>query len=203
MTSAGVSYQVDPDDIRCSIKIEGWPFKYPTNQLWFYFSVTPRPDYTPHFHIKTNDPIGVDTLTLRAGETGDYVMANQIRLLKLADVDEGMPTPLDYDVDFLEGTTTFIMKFPHFNNSVAYDSAFSVSMTTNDDGHSESENSNLKLAAIAALVIIPLVGLIIGGVILGIMYVRKRRMVYKFTTDSDPNPLDVFSTINLMNCNFN
>lgn len=165
-----------PSQVKLSIKIDAWPFKSPTNRLRLVLCTTPTPEFDMPFSV-SSDPMGVDLLTF----TSTNVMTSQIRILRFADVD-GVPQPISYFVVTVAGITNFFITFPRFNNTLLYDPDFGVSLIPANGNQGDGDGAELKYIALVSLAIVPLVMLIIGGLIFGIMIWKRKQLINRLTS---------------------
>ena len=127
-------------------------------------------------------------------------LTTTINLLHFGVLDNRTATPISF---FLNDTTAsasstspnstldLVLQLPHFNHSFSYDPDFSVSLAGGGGGATATLSGDggssdlLPLVALAALVIIPGLCLCLGGIMLGIVIVKRRRLRAKVSALAD------------------
>jgi sugar lactone lactonase YvrE len=184
--SGGVQFNILPSTLKLTLKVNGWNCAATTNSLFVSFSLTTTPPLSNFMIVEDSSSPGLVDLVLNS--TG--AMRTTVRLLKYAVVD-GANTAVNFSFD--SNTNQLKLQFPCFQSSLTYDPDFSVIIGdggTGGGGGGIGGSGNLQLLALISL-IIPVLLLLVVGVVVGVIWLVRRRARAKtrelinYTPDND------------------
>ena len=166
VTSAGLSFLVDPSTLKFEITIEDWPFL--------------EQDHTLLLHLSLHISLGVSSITTTTSPSSTTFILSSSNVLTttinaigqaIADDNNTVPIGVSLNQTSSNGTLDLQLLLPHFNSSMHYDPDFGV---TFEGGGGGSSTNLLPLLALIALVI-PIGCFVVGAILLAWVVIRKRR----------------------------
>ena len=177
LSSAGVSFVLPANTLKMSIEITGWQLASASNRLALYFSFNTTPGVTNLTEVDGGN--GVTMATILSSPN----LVTTVNLLQFAVADgvHNVPVGLSF-----HNLSTFVITFPSFSSSIAYDPDFSVLLlgNSNSNGYSSSggggdggggNNQLLGLIALAAIPLFFLVAVVVITVAVVVTLVARAR----------------------------
>jgi len=178
---AGASFLEAPSTLKLAIQIYNWPFANKSNSLAFSINLPADPPLFSALHLGSASAF---TNLFQLNSTNGTLVV-QFQLIDNVLLDNATFPIKSFSVT--PTNVTFV--FPSFSSMLVYDPDFTVTLNGvggSGDG-SGGGSSLLPLFALLALLVIPLIAIVIAVVIFLTLYLRKKRLRGKMSSESSIN----------------